>query len=46
MTFRAGNAELVARCPASFHDRPGSRRTLHLQLGHMHLFDANSGAAL
>ena len=46
VTFRAGNAELVARCPASFHDRPGSRRTLHLQPGHMHLFNADSGAAL
>ena len=46
VTFRAGSAELVARCPAAFHDRPGSRRTLHLQPGHMHLFNADSGAAL
>ena len=46
VTFRAGAAELVARCPASFRDAPGSRRTLHLQPQHMHLFDAASGAAL
>ena len=30
VSFRAGNAELLARCPASFCDRPGSRRTQHL----------------
>jgi multiple sugar transport system ATP-binding protein len=46
VTFRVGQAELVARCPASFHDRPGTRRMLHLQPGHMHLFNADSGAAL
>ena len=44
--FRVGTAELVARCPASFRDAPGSRRTLHLQGQHMHLFDAGSGSAL
>ncbi len=44
--FRAGTAELVARCPASFHDAPGTRRTLHLQASHMHLFDADSGQAI
>ncbi len=46
VTFRVGAAELVARCPASFRDAPGSRRTLHLQPQHLHLFDAASGAAL
>jgi len=46
VTFRVGAVELVARCPASFRDAPGSRRTLHLQPAHMHLFDADSGAAL
>ena len=44
--FRVGAAELVARCPASFRDAPGARRSLHLQPGHMHLFDADSGQAL
>jgi multiple sugar transport system ATP-binding protein len=46
VTFRVGAAELVARCPAAFRDAPGTRRTLHLQPQHMHLFDAATGAAL
>jgi len=46
VTFRVGSAELIARCPASFRDAAGTRRTLHLQPGHMHLFDAEGGAAL
>ena len=44
--LRVGAAELVARCPASFRDAPGTRRSLYLQARHMHLFDARSGAAL
>ncbi len=44
--FAVGAAELVARCPASFRDAPGSRRTLHLQPGQMHLFNTDSGLAL
>ena len=44
--FGVGAAELVARCPASFRDSPGSRRTLHLQPGQMHLFNTDSGLAL
>ena len=44
--FRVGAAELVARCPASFKDAPGTRRTLYMQPGHMHLFNADSGATL
>ncbi len=44
--FKVGASELVARCPASFRDAPGTRRTLHLQPAHMHLFDAENGAAL
>jgi multiple sugar transport system ATP-binding protein len=46
VTFRVGAAELIAVCPASFHDAPGSRRTLYVQPRHMHLFDAEGGAAL
>ncbi len=50
VTFRIGAGdgavEVVARCPASFHDAPGTRRTLHLQPSHMHLFNADGGAAI
>ncbi len=46
VNFRVGDAELIARCPASFKEAPGSRRTLYLQPDHMHLFDADSGLAL
>ena len=46
VNFRVGACELTARCPASFRDSAGSRRTLYLQPGHMHLFDAGSGLAL
>jgi multiple sugar transport system ATP-binding protein len=46
VTFQVGAAELVARCPASFHDKPGTRRALYLAPQHMHLFNADSGAAL
>ena len=46
VTFQVGAVELVARCSAQFVAAPGSRRQLHLQPGHMHLFDADSGAAL
>ncbi len=44
--FKIGASELVARCPAQFGDAPGSRCQLHLQPVHMHLFDADTGAAL
>ena len=46
VTFRLGAAELVARCPASFHERPGTRLTLHVDPACLHLFDRDNGAAL
>jgi multiple sugar transport system ATP-binding protein len=46
VTFRVGRADLVARCAASFRDKPGSRRQLHIAPHHMHLFSASTGAAL
>ncbi len=46
VTFKVGDCELVARCPASFADAPGSQRTLYLSAAHMHLFNAETGAAL
>jgi multiple sugar transport system ATP-binding protein len=46
VTFRVGTQELVARCPATFRDAPGARRTLHVLPQHMHLFDADGGSAL
>ncbi len=46
VTLKVGAAEMVARCPASFHQAPGSAVTVHLSPRHMHLFDATTGAAL
>ncbi len=46
VNFRVGGCELTARCPASFRDSAGCRRTLYLQPGQMHLFDAGTGLAL
>jgi multiple sugar transport system ATP-binding protein len=46
VTFKIGAAELVARCPAGFRERPGTRLSVHVQAEHMHLFDAASGQAL
>jgi multiple sugar transport system ATP-binding protein len=46
VTFRVGTTELIACCPASFREASGTRRTLYVQPGHMHLFDAEGGAAL
>jgi multiple sugar transport system ATP-binding protein len=46
VTFKLGAAELVARCPAAFRDKPGSRLTVHFSPAHLHLFDRQTGAAL
>jgi multiple sugar transport system ATP-binding protein len=46
VTFKLGQAELVARCPAAFKDKPGSTVTVHLSPHEMHLFDRASGVAL
>jgi multiple sugar transport system ATP-binding protein len=46
VTFRVGAVELIGCCPASFREASGTRRTLYVQPGHMHLFDAEGGAAL
>jgi multiple sugar transport system ATP-binding protein len=46
VTFKVGDCELVARCPASFALKPGAEVTLHLASGQMHLFDSESGVAL
>jgi multiple sugar transport system ATP-binding protein len=45
-TLKIGAAEMVARCPASFRERPGTPVALHVAPGHVHLFDAESGQAL
>lgn len=45
-TMKVGAAEVIARCPASFREAPGTRLSLHLNPRHMRLFDAGSGAAL
>jgi multiple sugar transport system ATP-binding protein len=45
-TLKIGAAEMIARCPASFREAPGTRLALHLNPRHMHLFDAASGNAL
>jgi multiple sugar transport system ATP-binding protein len=45
-TLKVGAAEMVARCPASFREPPGTRLSVHLNPRHMHLFDAASGNAI
>jgi len=46
VTFQVGNAEIVARCPASFHDAPGATRDLYLRPEHLHLSSAEGGQAI
>ena len=46
VTLRIGRAEMVARAPASFKDKPGTAIDVYLNPHHLHLFDAASGAAL
>ena len=46
VTFQVGGVEIVARCPASFTDAPGTARDLYLHPEHLHLFDAVGGQAL
>ena len=46
VTFKVGGCELVARCAASFHEKPGQAMPIYLSSAHMHVFDASSGAAL
>ncbi len=46
VTFKVGSCEMVARCAASFAQRPETQLPIYLALEHMHLFDAKSGLAL
>ncbi len=46
VTLRIGHADMVARCPASFRDKPGTAVTVFLRASQLHLFDATSGLAL
>ena len=46
VTLRIGRAEMVARAPASFKDKPGTALDVYLSPHHLHLFDAKTGAAL
>lgn len=46
VTFRVGDAELVARCAADFDAAPGTEMTIHLASAHMHLFAQTTGVAL
>jgi multiple sugar transport system ATP-binding protein len=45
-TLKVGASEMIARCPASFREAPGTRLSVHLNPHHMRLFDAASGAAI
>ncbi len=45
-TLKVGASEMIARCPASFREAPGTRLSVHLNPRHMRLFDAASGAAI
>jgi multiple sugar transport system ATP-binding protein len=46
VTLRIGSAEMVARCPASFRQPPGTALDVYMAAPHLHLFDAASGAAI
>ena len=46
VTFQVGDAELVARCSASYKALPGSAQTLYLDPAALHLFDKDTGLAL
>ena len=46
VTLRIGAAEMVARAPASFRDKPGTALDVYLNPEHLHLFDADSGVAI
>jgi multiple sugar transport system ATP-binding protein len=46
VTFKVGQAELVARCAASFAQTPGTRMPIYLSKPHMHLFYQESGIAV
>ncbi len=46
VTFKTGNVELVARCPASFRYTAGSNMPIYMDPQHMHLFDPTHQGAL
>jgi len=46
VTLGVGQAEFVARAPAGFRERPGAAVQVHFARSKLHLFDAQSGAAL
>ena len=46
VTLRLGSVEMVARCPASFREAPGTAIEVFVDPTHLHLFDAATGAAL
>ena len=46
VTFRVGEAELVARCAADFDATPGTEMTIYLASAHIHLFAQTTGAVL
>ena len=46
VSLRIGRANMVARCPASFRQPPGTAVSVFLRAAQLHLFDAASGRAL
>jgi multiple sugar transport system ATP-binding protein len=46
VTFKTGDVELVARCPASFTHAVGSSMPIYIDSQHMHLFDPTHQGAL
>jgi multiple sugar transport system ATP-binding protein len=46
LTLQLGNAEMIARVSASFHQAVGSAIDVHVNPRHLHLFDKASGQAL
>ena len=46
VTLKLGAAEVVARLSPGFREPPGTRLALHVSPAQLHLFDAQTGAAL
>jgi multiple sugar transport system ATP-binding protein len=46
VTLRVGASDMIAKFPAAFRQAPGTPLQVYMNPGHMHLFDAQTQAAL
>jgi multiple sugar transport system ATP-binding protein len=46
VSLKLGSGEMIARAPASFREPPGTPITVYARASHLHLFDAETGAAV